>query len=1265
LPSSEDRPQDNTSSHLTGSAGDVVQARDIKGGIHFHGSAEYASLVPAQLPGNVFGFVNRMEDIEILDRLLCGSEGAPGQVAVCVLTGAPGIGKTALAIRWAHRVREQFPDGQLYVNLRGYDWETPLDPQRVLAGFLIALGVAPGAVPPDREERSSLYRSLLSARQVLIVLDNASTVAQVRPLLPGAGRCRVLITSRGLLSGLAVHGGAQRVTLNLFSEADSVELLRTTTTPYRTADGDQDIAKLAQLCARLPLALRIAAERAAARPRMTLTALIRDLLDESSLWIALTKDGSEEEADAVRSVFAWSYRALPEPTARLFRLLGVFPGAEFSHRVAAVLTGMSESAANRLLGDLVDAHLVEQTGEDLYQFHDLLRAYAGDLAVQIDPSAELEAALAAVLEWYLRCSAALAALDPFSVGHRQVELGPPAPNAAEPGFANYEQAVAWFHGERANITSVIEAAARGRTNAAVWQIPALLRQVFDRERAFDDWFATSELGLAAARALGSDDGQLLLLGSLGRAHFSLNNLGQADQHYSALLARCHEMGHSHDEAVAENVMGVLEIRRHRSGQALAHIDRCDELCHEHDFRELTVNPATNRAQALLAFGRPAEALAMAEQAVEINRSVGSKQAEMYALLYLSEAQVAFRALAAAERSVALAKSLAEESRSRAEEGLVLLYLGAVQIALGNAAAALDSYQEAAAIARKNGDRQREALAVLGAGRACRELARPDEAIDFHRSVIVIWRSLNDPWQTAVAIGELLRDVGQDRSRPDDAQSLRDEAVASIQSFNDPAARLLREWLQPGELPLQYGGCVEEPPTIACCLAHDDARQGSTRWSGSVKATAWRLCGGPYTGLPPRFWRLWASTFLARVANFVVPFSVLYFTADRHLPESVAGLLVGLYGLGTVVGSLAGGAASDRFGSKQTLVAGYAAAGISTVALGLIAGVVPLATCMLAVGAFGGTARPATNALITELVPAESQIRVFALNYWAMNIGFAIACICAGLITLAGYVVLFSVDGATTLACALIVLFRVSSATPPGSSAQTPRQPRKCSASWGRWLELLQDRTFAAVIAMSIVTVALLQQLTVTLPLAMRASGDSPTTYGAIAALNGVLVCGLQMPISSLVTRQRLIQSLALGSILLGLGLGLTAFAFGVMGYAVTVAVWTVGEVIAAPAAPALASLLAPHGDHGTYQGALGAAWGVGAVTGPAAGTFILARGGSTTLWTACAIAGFAVACGYLCLLRPVTSRLAHARNEEEHRVEASAAMQADWAAPPP
>jgi len=809
VPSPKDQPGDNSYSHLMGSASDVVQARDVRGGIHFHGTTGSGMPVPAQLPGNVHGFVNRAEDIEVLDRLMSGSEGTPGQVAACVVTGAPGIGKTALAIHWAHRVRGEFPDGQLYVNLRGYDWEAPLDPQRVLGGFLIALGVAAGAVPADLEERSSLYRSLLSARQVLIVLDNASTVAQVRPLLPGTGRCRALITSRGLLSGLAVQGGAQRVTLNLFSEADSVELLRTTTAPYRTGDGDGDIAKLARLCARLPLALRIAAERAAARPRTTLTSLIRDLLDESSLWTALTMDGSEEEADAVRSVFAWSYRALPEPTARLFRLLGVFPGADFSHRATAVLTGLPEPAANRLLGHLVDAHLVEQTCEDRYQLHDLLRAYAGDLAVQIDPPADVAAALAALLEWYLRCAAELAALDPYAFGHRQVELGPPAPNAAKPGFADYEQAVAWFHSERANITSVIAATARVGPNAAVWQIPALLRQIFDRERAFDDWLTTTELGLAAARELGSDDGQLFLLGSLGRAHFSLNNLGEADRYYSTLLARCHEMGHLHDEAVAENVMGVLEIRRHRSEQALAHIDRSDELCREHGFRELTVNPATNRAQALLAFGRPAEALVMAQQAVEINRSVGSKQAEMYALLYLSEAQVALGAPAEAERGVTLARRLAEESRSRAEEGLTLLYLGGVQVALGDAAAALDSYLEAAAIARKTGDRQREALALLGAGRACRGLSRLDEAEDFHRSVLLAWRSLNDPWQTAVAIGELLRDMGQDRSRQGDARSLREEAVTHIRSLDDPAARLLLEWLAPGELAVQYGDCVEE------------------------------------------------------------------------------------------------------------------------------------------------------------------------------------------------------------------------------------------------------------------------------------------------------------------------------------------------------------------------------------------------------------------------------------------------------------------------
>jgi MFS family permease len=416
-------------------------------------------------------------------------------------------------------------------------------------------------------------------------------------------------------------------------------------------------------------------------------------------------------------------------------------------------------------------------------------------------------------------------------------------------------------------------------------------------------------------------------------------------------------------------------------------------------------------------------------------------------------------------------------------------------------------------------------------------------------------------------------------------------------------------------------------------------------SHRAKALALRMWGGPPGDLPAAFWWLWGGTFVARIANFVVPFSSLYFTMDRGISDSVAGSLVGLYGLGTVGGSLAGGITADLFGSKRTLIVGYSAAGIATLALGLTSGTFVLCGVMLLVGVFGGATRPATNALTAELVPEKSRVRVFALNYWAMNVGFAVACLSAGLLASLGYATLFCIDGATTLACAVVVLLGVPKV--PTRLRREVRPAPEHREEWpaGRkasWLGPVRDPVFAAVFALSVVTAALLQQLTVTLPLAMRASGFSVVEYGLVAALNGTLVCVLQMPISSLITRKPLVFSLALGSALLGLGLGLTAFATSVLGYVLTLVIWTLGEIVAAPAAPALAARLASGDDQGRYQGALSAAWGIGAIFGPAAGTWLFAQGGNKLLWGACAVAGVVAAVGYLLLSSPVGIRLAAA-----------------------
>ena len=357
-----EEPGDRTSSDFSGTAQNVVQGRDIAGGVHFHVSDRTPVAVPRQLPGGVVDFVNRAEDLERLDDLL-GREDER-RSPVCVITGTAGVGKTSLAVRWSQHARTRFPDGQLYVNLRGYDPGEPVTPGRALAGFLEALGMPSREIPADPDARSAAYRTLLADRRVLVVLDNAASVGQVRPLLPGAGSCLTLVTSRSRLSGLVARDGARRLSLEVFDESAAVELLQRVTAGHRNEEGG-DLAELARLCARLPLALCVAAERAAARPRTPLNALIDDLRDESSLWDALSSE-DDDEADAVRTVFAWSYRALSAEAARLFRLLGLHPGHQFSTHAAAALAGVTAPQARRLLDTLVGVHLLEQTGQDRY-----------------------------------------------------------------------------------------------------------------------------------------------------------------------------------------------------------------------------------------------------------------------------------------------------------------------------------------------------------------------------------------------------------------------------------------------------------------------------------------------------------------------------------------------------------------------------------------------------------------------------------------------------------------------------------------------------------------------------------------------------------------------------------------------------------------------------------------------------------------------------------------------------------------------------------
>jgi DNA-binding SARP family transcriptional activator len=335
---------------------------------------------PRQLPVAARLFAGRAAELVVLRRITDEPRSA-GMPVIIAITGAAGVGKTALALRWAHEVASRFPDGQLHADLRGYDPGSPLPPDEVLAGFLRSLGVAASAIPADLTERAARFRGLLAGQRVLVVLDNARSAEHVRPLLPATAGCAVVVTSRDALAGLVVRDGAQRVDLDLLPLADAVCLLRSLI--GGRVDANPVAARtLAQQCARLPLALRAVAELAADQPAAPLDELVWQLGDRHQRLDLL--DGGGDQRTALRAVFSWSYQHLDRDSARAFRLLGLHPGTDIEACGGAALMDTTVTHARRLLIALARAHLIRQTGPERYTMHDLLRAYAAELAVACD-----------------------------------------------------------------------------------------------------------------------------------------------------------------------------------------------------------------------------------------------------------------------------------------------------------------------------------------------------------------------------------------------------------------------------------------------------------------------------------------------------------------------------------------------------------------------------------------------------------------------------------------------------------------------------------------------------------------------------------------------------------------------------------------------------------------------------------------------------------------------------------------------------------------
>ncbi|MER5391110.1 tetratricopeptide repeat protein [Saccharopolyspora sp. NPDC002686] len=735
--------------------------------------------------------MNRTEELRRLDRALAGNSAEPLVVAVCVIAGTAGVGKTSLALHWAHQVSGQFPDGQLYANLRGYDPGPRATAEQVLDRFLRALGVPAGEIPPELDDRAALYRSLLAGRQVLIILDNAATAGQVRPLLPGTAGCLVVVTSRNHLSGLVFREGAHRVTLGVLAEDEAVALLRGITAEYRPAVSEAELTELAGLCARLPLALRIAAERAARRPRMAMHELIEDLRDESGLWDALSTD-DEDEADAVRSVFAWSYRALPEDAAALFRLLGVHPAPEFSVSSAAALAAMTFSQARQRLEVLADAHLVEQIAHDRYQVHDLLRSYATEQARQEETAEARAEALRRALDWYLFTADRVRAL--LSPHEPQMPLGQ-VPDIDLPVLANADDALRWYEAERSNLVAATSAAAEAGLHRIAWQLPATLRGVYMNFNPFGDWLSTGHVGLASARAAGEKAGEVELLDSLAMAYTQSQRPDEAEEYHVATLSLRRELGDSLGEAIALNGLGLLHLRRWKLADArLTFSDALALLTQPKNayWRALVLGNLAEVCLELTEYGAASDLLGAALEILRRERDYAGEGNAHYLTSRLEREQG--RTDRAAE-NIDRALGLARDHGNEAAEAHWLLEYCRVQRASGKLGDALVPCQRAATIQQRLGDRGREAQALDEAGKTYQELGQPEEAVNFHRRAVSLNRQTGHRWRIAVSLFHLTNAlIGAGADSRTCEQHAR-EAFGSLAEFGDPRSVALRNRLQ--------------------------------------------------------------------------------------------------------------------------------------------------------------------------------------------------------------------------------------------------------------------------------------------------------------------------------------------------------------------------------------------------------------------------------------------------------------------------------------
>jgi tetratricopeptide (TPR) repeat protein/transcriptional regulator with XRE-family HTH domain len=646
---------------------------------------------PRELPPAIAQFAGRAEELKTLDTSLDQpfGNGAAGVPAIVAIAGMAGVGKTALALHWAHRVAGRFPDGQLFAGLRGFGpGADPVPPGQVVRRFLGALGVAPQSVPGDADAQAAMYRSTLAGRRVLVVLDNARDAAQVRPLLPGSAGCMVVVTSRSQLTGLAAVEGAQVLALGLLTGQEARELLARRLGPERVAAEPEAVDELVGLCARLPLALAIAAARAA----HPLAALAAELRAVSGPLATLDGLDAGEPAASVRAVFSWSYEQLSPEAARMFRLLGLHPGPDISAPAAASLDAVAPTRARRLLAELTCAHLCTEQTPGRYGVHDLLRAYAAEQVRALDNDPARRAATARMLDHYLHTAYAAASLR--NPSHKSLSLPPPEPGVTAEHPADHRQALAWFENERHVLLATATLAAQAGFDRHAWQLPWTIRDYLDHGGHWHDLVTIQRSALDAAARLGDTGGQAVTHRNLAAAYAQRAAYHVARDHLVTSIELYRRLGDRGGQARAQLTLGWVFACEERHAEALGCSERAREMFE-------TIGDQVGHARALSLsgwycahLGRYRQSRTFCQQALALLQQLGhrSYEAESWQSLGYAEQRSGDHRAAAACYQHAL--GLFRELGDRYSQATVLTHLGDAQHAAGQTQAARAAWREA-------------------------------------------------------------------------------------------------------------------------------------------------------------------------------------------------------------------------------------------------------------------------------------------------------------------------------------------------------------------------------------------------------------------------------------------------------------------------------------------------------------------------------------------------------------------------------------------